>query len=432
MKKLKNITAEGFQDTLFPESYKKRFVEESIRKIFRAFGYFEVETPTFEYYDTFNEGLVSTEAMFKFFDQNGKILVLRPDLTVPTARIAASKMKDYAFPLKISYAQKVFRFNETGGKQKELDQAGIEFIGLKKPEVDAEVLSIAIQAIIESGIREFQIDIGQVEFFKGIVEEAELDAAGIEELRGFIDKKDILGVDLFVERQGIKKDLGDILSNLSSLYGNIEIIKKARNLTKNKRALEALEYIENVFNILYQRGYEKYVAVDLGMVRRLNYYTGIIFRGYTYGVGYPILSGGRYDNLVGNFGKNSPAVGFSINLNELLAALSRQKINIEIPKISVLIGFEDGEGKNAYELASKFRLMGMIVEEDFTNKNLEKLKEYANKKEISKLLLISSSNNSENVAGVARVQFLDTNTAEEFDMELGEFYSLMEESKWTI
>ncbi|MDP4182272.1 MAG: ATP phosphoribosyltransferase regulatory subunit [Bacillota bacterium] len=396
MSKWKIYTPEGVQDILFNECFLKRNLEDKIRNIFRTSGYLEVETPTFEFYDVFSEDsdMTPQETMFKFFDQQGRILVLRPEMTIPVARIAATKYKDITTPIRCSYIGNTFKYNELGGgKQKEFTQAGIELLGVNTPEADAEVIATAISAVKATGLENFQIDIGQVEFFKGLMEEAGISKSDIERMRVLIDRKDYLGVEELVKGQNINEELKELIFSLPRLFGSLDVIDKVEKITLNKRSIAALENLRKVLQILEDYGYSKYVSVDLGMVQSLNYYTGIIFRGFTYGAGFPILSGGRYDNLVGKFGKSIPAIGFSLGINMIMMALERQKINKEKPKIDSMVCYGIDGRKVAFKVSQELRRQGLVVEMDVMLQDLDEIKKYASGKGIGGIVFIKDEEN---------------------------------------
>jgi ATP phosphoribosyltransferase regulatory subunit len=398
LSKWKIYTPEGVQDILFDQCYIKRNIEAEIRKLFRARGYCEVETPTIEFYDVFSSEAEHSpqETMFKFFDKQGRILVLRPDITIPIARITATKNRDLNYPLKYFYIGNAFKYNEMGGgKQKEFTQAGVEILGICNPKADAEVIATAINATKACGLESFQIDIGQVEFFKGLMEETGLSEEDTEQMRVLIDSKDFLGIEELVKAYDIREDLRELIFSLPGLFGSIDVIEKAEKITLNKRSLNALANLRRVLEILEDYELSKYVSVDLGLVQSLNYYTGIIFRGVTYGVGFPILSGGRYDNLVENFGKKCPATGFSLGINMIMTALERQKVKAEIQGIDSIICYSSEGRKTAFKICEILRNQGLTVEVDITENNIDSVKKYASEKNIGGIIYILDEENIE-------------------------------------
>lgn len=391
MTKWKIYTPEGVQDVLVNECFVKRNLEDKIRKVFRSSGFYEVETPNVEFYDVFlaEDGITAQETMFKFFDNQGRILVLRPDITIPIARLAATKFKDANYPLRFFYIGNAFNYKELGGgKQKEFTQAGVELLGVNSPEADAEIIATAIRAVKVSGLENFQIDIGQVDFFKGLMEETGLSAEETEQMRALIDRKDYLAVEELVKAHNIREDLKKLVLSLPGLFGSLDVIDRVEKYSLNKKSITALENLRKVLKILEDYGLNQYVSIDLGMVPNLNYYTGIIFRGFTYGVGFPILSGGRYDNLVEKFGKVSPATGFSLGINMIMMALERQKIDSEKPSIDSLICYREEGRKTAFEVCQALRNQGLVVEIDVTGSGIEDLKQYARVKEIGGIINI--------------------------------------------
>jgi ATP phosphoribosyltransferase regulatory subunit len=393
--KWKIYTPDGVQDILQDDCHIKRNIEQKLRELFRSCGFSEIETPTIEFYDVF-EDTMPQETMFKFFDQQGRILVLRPDITIPVARISATKFKDAEYPLRFSYIGNVFRYNEYGGgKQDEFTQAGVEVLGVNTPESDAEVISIAIQALKETGLENFQVDIGQVEFFNGLMEETGLSEEDVSHVRTLIDRKDYVGLEEYLNSRIIDCDLKKLISGLPGYFGSVDVIEKVKEFKLNKRSTDALENIRQVLDILKDYGHEKYISVDLGMLRGPAYDTGIIFRGFTYGAGFPILIGGRYDKLVGEFGKECPATGFSLGINMIIMALQRQKIETEKPATDCLICYERVGRKTAFELCAELRRQGLAVELDIANKTAAEAESYARSRNIGGVIRIVDEDNVE-------------------------------------
>ncbi|OPX45397.1 ATP phosphoribosyltransferase regulatory subunit [Ruminiclostridium hungatei] len=393
MSKWKIYTPDGVQDILFDECYAKKEMEGRIRKTFRSYGFYEIETPTIEFFDVFSTDIESfpQEGMVKFFDQKGRILVLRPDITVPVARITATKNRDVQLPIKYSYIGNVFRFNEVGGgRQNEFTQVGVELLGDSSCESDAEIIAVAINTLKAAGLENFQIDIGQVGFFNGLAEEAglsEKDIAGISKL---IDRKDYVGVEEIVDRYSMPDELRELILKLPGLFGSLDVIEKLKKITKNKKSLAAIENIEEVINILRDYGLTKYISIDLGMLKGPDYDTGIIFRGFTYGVGFPILSGGRYDSLTSTFGKDCPAIGFSIGINMLMMALGKTLLSKDRPGVDSLICYKKNSRKSAIEIAETLRKQDMNIETMMLGEGIEKGLEYARSKQIGGVILIEA------------------------------------------
>ena len=352
-------TPEGMQDILIEEGFNMRNMEADIRKHLRMCGYYEIITPTLEYYDVFTSGpnTMDSEMMYKLTDKNGQILVLRPDLTIPAARVFTTKIVgDKAMPKKLFYIGNVFRFNEVGGgKTNEFTQAGVEIMGQDGCLVDAEVIAKAIEISLLAGLENFQIDIGHSEFFIGIMEECGFSDKETEETRLLVEKKDFAGLELMLKTKGVNDNVGELVLSIPQLFGDATILDKAALYAHNEKSLNAIETLREILRILDDYKLSEYVSIDLGMVGSLKYYTGTIFKGYTYGVGFPYLGGGRYDTLTGNFGKKIPASGFSLGINILMKALIRQGMCGLAPSCDAFVGFVRKYRKEAIEISQFFR-----------------------------------------------------------------------------
>ena len=311
---------DGEQDILATECALKRTIENALHEVFRHGGFQEIATPALEFFDSFSgqRDIIPEENMIKLVDAEGRILVLKPDLTVPCARVAATKLKDVR-PLKLSYCQNTFRSKKDRYLDlKEITQAGCETIGSAGPEADAEIIATAIEGLKAAGLRDFTVELGQVNYFKGLMNATDLAFADKDQLRHLIDKKDFLGLEKNLDDLGITGDLRTALAELPALYGGTGILEKLSVYHLEPKAKDAIANLSAVVSILRQGGYEKYLAVDLGMVSALSYYTGVIFQGFVPGYGTPILSGGRYDHLLEKFGEPDCATGFSVNVNFLM------------------------------------------------------------------------------------------------------------------
>ena len=358
-------TPEGVRDVYQKEYARKLVIEGRIRRILKQYGYDELQTPSFEFFDIFNKerGSVDSRELYKFFDREGNTLVLRPDMTPPVARCAAKYYTDENLPIRLSYLANTFiNYSSYQGRLKEATVQGAELIGDDTSDADAEIIAMTIDSLKSAGLRDFQVDIGQVEFFNGLVEEAGLSTETEEQLRELIEEKNFFGVEELVSEQKLPKALSDLFLKLPDLFGPVEVIETARSMTDNPRCLAAIRRLENLYRILGYYGLSEYVSFDLGMLGKYKYYTGIIFRGVTFGMGEPIVSGGRYDGLMRQFGKDAPSVGFSISIDGLLAALSRQKIQVDIPKTDAVLLYEKEEQQSAIAHARALREEGINLQ----------------------------------------------------------------------
>jgi ATP phosphoribosyltransferase regulatory subunit len=378
---------DGLGDILADECAVKRTVETAIRDVFLGYGLREVSTPTFEYLDVFStrQAVLEQEQMFKLTDPKGRILVIRPDVTIPIARMAATNMKAQPKPLKLFYISDVFR--EASG-QREFTQAGVEMIGVPGIETDGECISMAVGALKTAGIEDFRIDIGQVKFFESIIDEINITDDDKESLRHYIKHKNLVAVEEFLDGKGVNGGLKELLLLVPVLYGEVgEIIKLAREFPLNDGAAKALVDIEKAYQIIKEYGYEKYVSIDLGMVKELSYYTGIIFKGFTRDLGFIICSGGRYDDLQQEFGKKAPATGFAINVNRVVQALYKQNRQQEYGQKSYILVCSGPDRKKAINTAQRMRSAGLYIELDMTEANIEQVMAYAKAKGVKKIII---------------------------------------------
>lgn len=321
-------TPEGVTDILSDECELKFNIEKTACEVFKQHGYRMVQPPTFEYYDVYDiAATTKAENMFKFFDTNGRMLALRPDLTTSIARMAATKAKDNELPLKLCYRGSAFRNDEafSQARQREFSQVGIELIGEKSVRADAEVISVAVETLLKLGLTRFQIDIGQVDFFKGLIEQAGIDENGAQQLQKAVDSKDVIRIDATLQECGVSAEIKDIFCSLPTMFGDIDVAECALEFPcLNERSRGGLKNILDVYEILHTKGIDKYISVDLGLVPNLDYYTGIILKGAAHGVGFPICAGGRYDNLTAKFGKSMPATGVAIGVERVMTVLSEE------------------------------------------------------------------------------------------------------------
>ena len=317
-------TPAGLTDILVKECELKFKIETAAREVFARHGYHVVQPPMFEYYDVYDAAVTKAENMFKFFDNNGRMLALRPDLTTSVARIAATKPLG-ELPYRIAYSGSAFRNDETfsNDRRREFSQAGIELIGNGGTDADAEVIEIAIEALLKFGVKDFQIDLGHADYYKGLAEIAGLDPIVSDKLRANINDKDFVAIEGILDGIDIDEKLKEVFMELPKMFGGIETaVAAAKNPIIGEKSRAALENLISVYEILKGKGLDKYISTDLGMVPNLDSYTGIIVKGFAKGVAFPICSGGRYDNLTEKFGKALPATGIAIGIERVMTALS--------------------------------------------------------------------------------------------------------------
>lgn len=351
-------TPEGVRDVYGTECAKKLYLQERLQKVFHIYGYQDIETPSFEYFDVFGAqvGTTPSRDLYKFFDREGNTLVLRPDFTPSMCRAASMHFSPEEFPLRLCYRGNTFVNNSSyQGRLKESTQMGVELLGDDSVDADGEIIALVVELLKETGLTEFQISIGQVTFFQALVQEAGLSEDTIGKLRERINQKNYFGVEELLEKEALSPSLIHALAALPQLFGSREVLSKARTLTQNPKALAALDRLEEIYTVACQYGCENYISFDLGMLSNYQYYTGIIFQGYTYGTGEPLVKGGRYDHLLQHFGRPAPAIGFGLVMEQVMNALDRQKIPISPMEDRILILYHDWERAMAIAVAKRQR-----------------------------------------------------------------------------
>lgn len=357
-------TPEGVRDIYGREFAARLEVRKKIRTVFHRFGYQDIRTPSFEFFDIFSKekGSVASREMFKFFDRDGETLVLRPDMTPAIARCAVKYFGEEDLPLRLSYIGNNFiNGSSLQGRLKEFTQAGAELIGDESADADAEMLALTVTCLLESGLKEFQVEVGHVGILQGLWEEARLAKEDEEEIFTLLENKNYFGVEEEISSKCSNPQVQEIFRRLPELFGGIEKLQEAKTMIQNPAACQAISHLEQVYRTLCFYGLEQYVSFDLGMTARYRYYNGMIFKGYTYGSGEPVVAGGRYDNLMEQFGKKSGAVGFAILLDSVMAALSRQRIPISYPWPDTLILYPDSMSREAIGEACRLREQGSLV-----------------------------------------------------------------------
>ncbi len=386
-----HFVPQGVEDILSNEYEMKEDIIMNIKKIFKSYGYRQILTPTFEYYDLFLgvEGTIDKDEMFKFIDGNGKILVLRPDVTTPIARMVATNYKAIPMHLKFCYATNIFRIHEDQkGNKREFTQAGIEYLGDEKPDADAEVIVLAIQSLIHCGLNNFKIDLGQARYFKGLIKELGISSGEQHRIHRLIENKNFAELRTILDTLDIEDSFKKILLKVPHLYGSpAKVFAEAEKLVCNSEMEEAIRNLKRVCTILCDYDYEKYISIDLGMIHHMDYYTGVIFKGYINNYGKSVLSGGRYDNLSKQYGYDMPATGFGLNIDELLEAMKMCDVHQDyVCTTDYFILYKPEDRKKGLQLASRLRKHGFIVESDVSIENIEKHIQNASYRNIKEII----------------------------------------------
>lgn len=358
-------TPDGVRDIYNRECEQKIALQSRLQSVIRSYGYHAIETPTFEFFDVFSKevGTISARELYKFFDRDGNTLVLRPDFTPSIARAASKYFLNENMAIRLTYLGNTFiNHSSYQGRLKETTQIGGELIGDDSADADAEIIALAVQLLLSSGLKEFQISIGHVGFFAALAAQAGLEDSVVSELNELITNRNTFGVEKLLSTLPISDSLKQTFVLLPGLFGTEEVLDRAAALTDCKEALASIERLREIWIGLKYYGVEKYVSFDLGMLSNYQYYTGIIFNGYTYGIGEALIKGGRYDNLLHHFGKDAPAVGFMAVIDQLFSALSRQKITQPIAESYCMIIYENEKQAEAIRKASELRQKQIAVE----------------------------------------------------------------------
>lgn len=389
-------TPEGVRDIYDNECKKKRKVLQKMHHVLSLYSYNDIETPTFEFFDIFNQdkGSATSNEMYKLFDRENNTLVLRPDMTPSIARCVAKYYDDEELPIRLCYQGNTF-FNTPNhqGKLNEVTQLGAELINDDSSAADAEVVSTVIDCFLSSGIKEFQIEIGEVDFFKGILKEANLDEKTGNVIRDYIHNRNFFGLESFVKELDLNENIKKVLLSFDQLFGGCEMLEHAKGLVSNSVSIEAIKRLEKVYKALAYSGYEQYVSFDFSLLSRYEYYSGIVFRGYTYGTGDAVVKGGRYNNLLKQYGKDAPAIGFAFYIDDLMMAISRQKVDVHIDNSDSIILYEIDKQQAAIKMANRLRKSGRKIEliRKSKKKTVEDYVAYGKKNHFSGMFLMTSS-----------------------------------------
>lgn len=328
-------TPEGTRDRLFAECQERRQVQSKLTRLFRQRGFLEVSTPDTEFYDLFalSGSAIPQQRMLKVGDPSGTICVMRPDSTTPIARVAATKLKTLPLPQRLYYDQTVYRSNPAhNGGSREIPQCGVELIGAAGKKADLEIIVTAIDALRGCGAARFHVELGHAGFFRDLAGRMALDEETVEEMRGLIEGKNFAALNLLLAPYE-EDPACAALKRLSRLFGGVEVLDEAEKLAGRT---EAVDYLRALYDELSAAGYGPYVRFDLGMVHQIDYYTGVVFRGYVEGAGDAVLSGGRYDKLVGVFGREAQATGFAVDVD----AVARTLPESALPVLRCVVHYE--------------------------------------------------------------------------------------------
>jgi ATP phosphoribosyltransferase regulatory subunit len=355
----------GVQYIFDTEVRVRRWVERQIMEVFDGWSYSEIILPIFDYADLFALGMgkVQAEMTYRFTGRDGKLLALRPEMTSLVARTVATRFRESPRPIRLSYSGEVFRWDEPRpARQHEFHQIGLEHVGSDRLEADTEVLIMAIEALRRVGIDGFMITLGHVGFIQGVAEKLGLNEEACQRMYGIIDRKETEEFDEFLRPYADQK-IREAFCRLTTLSGKKEILEEARSLIANGRSISAVDDLDRVYSIAEIIGIDEHIDIDLGDVGGLDYYTGLTFKIYARGLGTQLGRGGRYDNLLSQFGLPEPAVGFSLWL-DWLAQLSAERVGAHLSGAgsSVRTLGAVGDLARVFKEATRLRAAGTRIE----------------------------------------------------------------------
>lgn len=389
MKRYDLITPEGTNDLLFEECAIRRNVEQKIAEIFISKGYCEVVTPGLEFFDVFNlnSRYFPQESMYKLVDNKGRLLVVRPDSTMPIARVAATRLREVPLPLRMFYSQNVYRNKPVmRGRSDEIKQMGIELIGSDSRRADLEVISTAIEVLASCDHNKFRFEIGDIGVFRELVSKLNTDSDTKEQIRSFIEAKNYPALNDLLDSIG-NNEVIYALKQLPRLFGGYEVFDKAASIVSDEKIDAILSNLKDIYKNLETLGYDGKITVDLGIVNKMDYYTGVVMRGYLEGYGEAVLSGGRYNKLLSEFGYDAAATGFAVNI-DAAAKLVRISGEYDVSVPDAVVFADDGYEMTGLKHITKLIEKGMTVENSVFS-TIEETKKYAAEKGIKKLIHVS-------------------------------------------
>lgn len=397
MEYFKSQVPKGAKYEYYTSFEPKEIISGQLKKLFHQYGYRQIAVPTFEYFDLFKEskGPLEHSAMLKFIDPEGDVLVLRPDCTLPIAKMVANSKEDPKY-LRLSYISNVFRgsdLNESSAS--EFTQGGIEYFGDGSPGGEAEVILIAIKSLLELGFQDFQLDLSNIHFFKNLLARVNFLSKDQKQYKSFIQEKNFTALELFLEEKvpaQVPENLRELLRAMPNLYGKPEkVFEKIQSYNLPKEDLAPLEHLKQVVAILRDYGYQEYIHLDLSLINHFDYYDGTLFQGYLTGHGKVIVQGGRYDPLTESFGRKIPSLGFGINIDEVIHAMKKFNQSVESPYYTdYLVLYEDQERTEAFKIAETIRNKGFVVEMN-AKKDLKEQIIGAQKKNIKEIIVYNEN-----------------------------------------
>ena len=385
-------TPEGLKDIYGCECKKKLALQDIILSKLHLFGYQDIQTPTFEYLDVFRKEVGSNpvKELYKFFDKEGDILALRPDITPSVARAVATSFEKEQMPIRLCYVGNTFiNHSSYQGRLKENTQLGAELVGDNSVEADAEMIAMVADCLRDAGLKDFQINIGHVDFIQSLLGGTNLDESLQAEIRELLANRNYSSIEEILEESVADAEIIKGFKALPDLIGGYEVLGRAAEVATSKEAKLAIVRLLKIYSLLVLYGVEKYITFDLSTIGKYGYYSGIVFRGYTHGTGDAVVRGGRYDELLGIFGKKTPSIGFAVIVDTLLNAINGQNINIKTRDTNIIVYSESNQDE-AISMAMDFRSEGKCIEllKKESNELIETYIEYGKRMKATSILVL--------------------------------------------
>jgi len=382
-------TPRGAKDILPREAYVKSRLEQRAAAYLESWGYARVYTPTFEFFDAIaqGDGPVLADSLYRFVDRDGAALALRPDMTIPIARMVATRYQPEDMPLRLYYVGNVFRYAEPqAGRYREFTQVGVELIGAAGPRADAEVVAVAAGVLESLGLASFRLDLGHVGYLRGLVEAVPDGRVG-DGLKEALLRRDYIRYEALVNQCGLDASRRQALLALPRLRGKGDVLEEARRLARGSRAaLEALDNLSAIYELVTLYGLEERVGIDLAMTKDIDYYSGLLIEGYAPELGFTLGSGGRYDTLVGRFGQDFAATGFAFGVERAMLVLDRLGVTeAGPPPPQLLLIADDRCQAQLLSFAAALRRRGVLVEVDVQGLSSEEALAYARRRGIAQV-----------------------------------------------
>ncbi|OPX57702.1 MAG: Histidine--tRNA ligase [Methanobacterium sp. PtaB.Bin024] len=374
----------GTRDFLFDEMKERKFVENTMRKVFETYGYQEIKTPIFEDLALFTlksgEGII--EEIYHFQDKGGRDLALRPELTAPVARIYLNQLQKAPRPIKMYYFGSCFRYERPqAGRFRQFWQFGCELIGGKSPDCEAEIIALAAHCLEELKLEDYQIHLGNLGILRGILTQDGVSADQQDQVMAIIDKGEVEELEKLLKELKLNEESKNILLELIGMQGHREVIPVVQELVKDyPDATKSLEELEELLVMLEAFGFTGY-TVNLGIARGLDYYTGTVFEIYVEGLGaQKQISGGGTYNLIEIFGgEKVESTGFAFGFDRVMESLKIQKTQTPLKgRVDVFVAPISTETKlKAFEIAQNLRKNNITTDVELVGRRLKKILSFA-------------------------------------------------------